>query len=181
MLLCKEHVSEHLSSDSAPEARPNTCIGSLPLAGTKTRKSNNMPLDFEQFREKKLQRQHTLTRSITVAHSFSNTIIKEIEWDTPQHSLSVQGVKIKLTKTEYRLLYPLRHGSPLTYEELARIVYNCATDRHTRMMIDKHIDRIRSKLRDSGIYIYCILGYGYLLFNDNSQAEQEGETIPTGI
>ncbi|HEY4384625.1 MAG TPA: winged helix-turn-helix domain-containing protein [Ktedonobacteraceae bacterium] len=140
-----------------------------------------MPLILEQLIEKKLHYQHTPIRSITVAYHFSNTIIKEIEWDTPQHSLSIQGVKIKLTKTEYRLLYPLRHGSPLTYEELARIVYNCATDRHTRMMIDKHIDRIRNKLRDTGIYIYCILGYGYLLFNDNSQTEEEEHTISSSI
>jgi hypothetical protein len=115
---------------------------------------------------------HTPIRSIVVACYFSNARIEDIEWDAPQHSLIIQGVTIKLTKTEYRLLYPLRHGLPLTYEELARIVYNCATDKHTRMMIDKHIDRIRGKLRDSGIYVYCILGYGYLLFNDNSEKEE---------
>jgi DNA-binding response OmpR family regulator len=111
-------------------------------------------------------------RSIAVNGYFSNARIEYIEWDTPQHSLIIQGVKIKLTKTEYRLLYPLRHGSPLTYEELAYTVYNCATDKHTRMMIDKHIDRIRSKLRNSGIYIYCILGYGYLLLSDESRKEE---------
>jgi DNA-binding response OmpR family regulator len=117
-----------------------------------------------------------------VTYPLTNTAIKEIEWDTPQHSVNIQGVRIKLTKTEYRLLYPLRNGSPLTYEELARIVYNCTTDRHTRMMIDKHIDRIRSKLRYSGIYIYCILGYGYLLFNrDPAQSKEEKCTIPSGV
>lgn len=96
-----------------------------------------------------------------------NTRIEDIEWDIPRHSLIIHGVKIRLTKTEYRLLYPLRHSSPLTYDELAHIVYNCSIDKHTRMMIDKHIDRIRSKLRNSGIYIYCILGYGYLLLDDS--------------
>jgi DNA-binding response OmpR family regulator len=111
-------------------------------------------------------------RSIAVASYCSNARIKNIEWDTLQHTLIIQGVKIKLTKTEYRLLYPLRHGSPLTYDELAYIVYRCSTDKHTRMMIDKHIDRMRSKLRNSGIYIYCILGYGYLLFNDDSLKEE---------
>lgn len=98
-----------------------------------------------------------------------NTRIEDIEWDTPRHSLIIQGVKIKLTKTEYRLLYPLRYGSPLTYGDLARIVYNCSIDRLTRMMIDKHVNRIRSKLRNSGIYIYCILGYGYMLLDDASK------------
>ena len=111
----------------------------------------------------------------------SHTRIEDIEWDTSRHTLTIQGVKFKLTKTEYRLLYPLRHGSPLTYEELARIVYNCATDKHTRMMIDKHIDRIRSKLSDSGIYIYCILGYGYLLFNDDSRKEEEECAVSSSI
>jgi Response regulators consisting of a CheY-like receiver domain and a winged-helix DNA-binding domain len=104
-----------------------------------------------------------------VSCDFSNASIEDIEWDTPQHTLIIQGVKIKLTKTEYRLLHPLRHGSPLTYGELARIAYNCTIDKHTRMMIDKHIDRIRTKLRNSSIYIYCILSYGYLLMDDDSK------------
>lgn len=100
---------------------------------------------------------------------FTNARIEDIEWDSPRHALIIKGIKITLTKTEYRLLYPLRHGSPLTYQELALIAYNCATDKHTRMMIDKHIDRIRSKLRNSGIYIYCVLGYGYLLLDEDSK------------
>jgi DNA-binding response OmpR family regulator len=98
-----------------------------------------------------------------------NIKIDDIKWDASQHTLIIQGRKIPLTKTEYRLLYPLRYGAPLTYEELAQIVYNCAVDKHTRMMIDKHIDRIRAKLRHSGIYIYCILGYGYLLMDSNAK------------
>jgi DNA-binding response OmpR family regulator len=104
-----------------------------------------------------------------MASYFSDARIKDIAWDPLQHSLIIQGVKIKLTKTEYRLLYPLRHGSPLTYDDLAYIVYRCSTDKHTRMMIDKHIDRIRSKLRNSGIYIYCIFSYGYILFSEEPQ------------
>jgi DNA-binding response OmpR family regulator len=104
-----------------------------------------------------------------VSCSFSNTSIKDIVWDTSRHTLIIQGLKVTLTKTEYRLLYPLRYGTPLTYEELARIAYNCSIDRHTRIMIDKHIDRIRYKLRNRGIYIYCILGYGYLLLSDDAK------------
>jgi DNA-binding response OmpR family regulator len=96
-----------------------------------------------------------------------NASIEEIEWNTPRHALIIQGVTIKLTKTEYRLLSPFRDGSPLTYEELACLAYNCPADKYTRMMIDKHIDRIRSKLRHSGMYVYCILDYGYLLLYED--------------
>ena len=70
---------------------------------------------------------------------------------------------IVLTATEYRLLYPLRYGTPVTYENLALLTYNYSFDKKVGVMMDKHIDRIRKKLRGTGIYIYCVLGYGYVL------------------
>jgi DNA-binding response OmpR family regulator len=46
------------------------------------------------------------------------------------------------------------------------MAYQYKVDSRVRTMMDKHIDRIRSKLRGTGIYIYCVLGYGYLLLPD---------------
>ncbi len=97
----------------------------------------------------------------------SRVQISDIQWDTPGHSLIVGGTKVILTRTEYRLFYPLRHGWPLTYADLAHLVYNCKADEKVRSMMDKHIDRIRNKLRGTGVYVYCVLGYGYLLLQES--------------
>jgi DNA-binding response OmpR family regulator len=77
--------------------------------------------------------------------------------------ITIGDINVCLTMTEFSLLFPLRYGTPTTYAELAEIAYSYAADEKVRVMMDKHIDRIRSKLRGTGIYIYCILNYGYLL------------------
>jgi DNA-binding response OmpR family regulator len=88
---------------------------------------------------------------------------KDIRWLNDRHMLIVQNRKIKLTITEYRLLFPLKHGKPVTYAELSLSVYGCSVDEKVRLMMDKHIDRTRGKLRGTGLYIYCVLNYGYIL------------------
>lgn len=109
----------------------------------------------------------------TIDHFNDHVKLEGIEWDESLHSLIVNGVKVSLTKTQYKLFYPLQHGWPVTYNELANIVYSYDADLQVRMMIDKHIDRIRDKLRGTGIYIYCVLGYGYLLLNDKPAVRRE--------
>jgi DNA-binding response OmpR family regulator len=89
--------------------------------------------------------------------------VRDIQWDTQNHNIIVERIIVRLTVTEYRLLFPLRHGTPVTYADLVWMAYQCTLDGKVRVMIDKHIDRIRGKLLGSGIYIYCVLGYGYLL------------------
>jgi DNA-binding response OmpR family regulator len=89
--------------------------------------------------------------------------VNDIKWHTDKHSIAIGNTVIPLTATEFRLLYPLRHGTPVTYASLAFEVYSYRVDEKVRMMMDKHIDRLRGKMRGSGIYIYCVLNYGYLL------------------
>lgn len=93
----------------------------------------------------------------------SSIKISDIRWDTDQHFIRIERLTITLTATEFRLLFPLRHGTPVTYADLAWMAYNYTVDDKVRTMMDKHIDRIRGKLRGSGVYVYCVLGYGYLL------------------
>src|SRR5438309_1377952 len=88
--------------------------------------------------------------------------VNEVQWDTKQQAILIGRATIDLTATEYRLLFPLRHGRPVTYANLAWTAYQYRLDEKVRTMMDKHIDRIRGKLRGSGIYVYCVLGYGYL-------------------
>jgi DNA-binding response OmpR family regulator len=91
------------------------------------------------------------------------TGIQDIHWNSERHNIIIENHIIPLTVTEYRILFPLRNGLPVTYEDLTAIVYECPVDAQVRVMLDKHVDRIRGKLRGSGLYVYCVLGYGYLL------------------
>ncbi len=92
--------------------------------------------------------------------------VGDIRWDIEQHTIAIGDATIVLTSLQYHLLSLLRHGLPTTYSELTRGVYNCDVDERTRMMMDKLVDRIRGKLQGTGIYVYCIFGYGYLLLNE---------------
>jgi DNA-binding response OmpR family regulator len=89
--------------------------------------------------------------------------VKDVQWDAVRRSITVNGIIILLTATQYDILAVLRNGEPVKYTDLARIVYHCTFDEQAHTMIDKHVDRIRSKLRGSGIYIYCVFNYGYIL------------------
>lgn len=91
---------------------------------------------------------------------------EHIQWRHERRIIVIKERIIKLTRTEYQLLYPLRNGLPITYADLSAQVYGCLVTPKVRMMMDKHIDRIRGKLRGSGIYIYCVLGYGYVLLSE---------------
>jgi DNA-binding response OmpR family regulator len=89
--------------------------------------------------------------------------LSDIQWLSDLHAIKAGHTLIPLTKTEFRLLFPLRSGTPLTYAQLAWIAFQSPLDRSVRSLLDKHFDRIRTKLRGSGFYVYCVKGYGYLL------------------
>ena len=98
--------------------------------------------------------------------------INDMRWSTERRTVAIDNVTIKLTPIQYHLLFPLRDGVPVTYADLAYMVYGCAVDDNVRVMMDKHVDRIRGKLRGTGVYIYCVLGYGYLLFDERESEEE---------
>lgn len=93
--------------------------------------------------------------------------VSDVRWDVRHRSITIGDDIISFTRVQYRLLFPLRHGTPVTYADLAESTYHCAVDSQVRTMMDKHIDRIRGKLRGTGIYIYCIMGYGYILLSES--------------
>ena len=90
--------------------------------------------------------------------------VNAIHWNIEQRSITVGHFVIRLTSQTYRLLFALRLGTVLTYPVLVQQVYGCTVmDEKMRVTLDKHIDRVRGKLRGTGIYVYCVLGYGYIL------------------
>ena len=100
--------------------------------------------------------------------------VSDIQWNVERRSVRIGCTAISLTLTEFKLLYALRHGKPVTYAELAWEVYNYdIVDVKMRLTMDKHIDRARGKLRGTGIYVYCVLGYGYLLLPETFSDETE--------
>ena len=91
-----------------------------------------------------------------------------IHWCPSQRALYAEPWSVRFTPTEYRLLFPLRHGYPMSYAQLAMMVYNCSIDAKVREMMDKHMDHIRGKLEGVGLYVYCVFGYGYVLLPSNT-------------
>lgn len=98
--------------------------------------------------------------------------VDAIKWDDQRRVITIGRRAITLTPIEYRLLLPMRHGIPVTYEQLARAAYNSPLDGKVRALMDKHIDRMRGKMSGSGFYVYCVLNYGYMLLPMPARDEQ---------
>jgi DNA-binding response OmpR family regulator len=97
--------------------------------------------------------------------------VSDIRWSDQRRSITIGRRSISLTPLEYQLLFSLQHGTAVTYAQLAQGVYRCSMDKKVREMIDKHIDKIRGKLRGLGFFVYCIQVYGYILLPDESWDE----------
>jgi DNA-binding response OmpR family regulator len=77
--------------------------------------------------------------------------------------LVVDSLMIKFTPTEYRLLLSLLSGQVVADSNLAREALACKLNRSVQKNLDKHIDKMRSKLQLAGLGVYRISKYGYVL------------------
>jgi DNA-binding response OmpR family regulator len=77
--------------------------------------------------------------------------------------LVVDSLMIKFTPIEYRLLLSLLSGQVVADSNLAREALACKLDRSVRKNLDKHIDKMRSKLQLAGLGVYRVSKYGYVL------------------
>jgi DNA-binding response OmpR family regulator len=89
--------------------------------------------------------------------------LDDITWDDEHYTLKVTHTTVSFTAMEYCIVSSLRYGHPVSYPNLARLTYNRELDRKVLTMLHKHVERIRDKLRGTGVYIYCVLNYGYFL------------------
>ena len=78
----------------------------------------------------------------------------------------IDGIVIKFTPTQYRLLVLLLEGRPVADAQLLRATLTCGEDSPISRVLEKHIEKIRSKLRLYGLTIHRIAKYGYLLLAD---------------
>lgn len=88
--------------------------------------------------------------------------IEGVELDINGHKLVVEGQKVELTATEFRLLRILmeRRGRIQSRENLLINVWNYDTDIESRT-VDTHIRRLRDKLGDQARIIETVRGVGY--------------------
>ena len=93
--------------------------------------------------------------------------IANISIDPEKHEVLVDGDKVILTATEFKLLYLLasRQGRIQSRERLLEDVWEYEADVYTRT-VDTHMRRLRKKLGESADLIETVRGVGYR-FIDN--------------
>lgn len=119
------------------------------------------PFDLEEC----LARAHTLMRRETYLHPTAGrryVVVgqDDLMLDTASRTVSVSGIEIKLTKTEYDiLLYLLIHRKQaLTYEQIYQAVWNdCFFS--DKSIVVYHVHNLRKKL--GGDWIESLYGVGY--------------------
>lgn len=82
--------------------------------------------------------------------------------DIPYHLVSVQGKRVDLTATEFKLLTVLveRAGRVQSREQLLRDVWEYNPDMETRT-VDTHMRRLRAKLGPAAKHLETVRGVGY--------------------
>jgi two-component system phosphate regulon response regulator PhoB len=82
--------------------------------------------------------------------------------DRSAHRVLLDGQELTLTATEYKLLLTLveRRGRVQTRPQLLETVWEAQPDIQTRT-VDMHVQRLRSKLGETGKLIETVRGFGY--------------------
>ena len=90
--------------------------------------------------------------------------IGSLRIDRAAMTVDVDGRRVELTPTEFRLLLTLaeRRGRVQARGHLLETVWEAAPDIQTRT-VDMHVQRLRSKLGDAGELIETVRGFGYRL------------------
>lgn len=86
-----------------------------------------------------------------------------IQRDDANRILVIDNRLVKFTAMEYRFILPLLDEQAVSDTELAHKVFSNKLEMWMQENIDKHVDKIRTKLRSSGINVYRIIKYGYIL------------------
>jgi len=113
-------------------------------------------------RELVLRVKAILRRKETAQESEKVLQIGPLLIDTERHHVSIREKPIRLTATEFRLLFELasKRGRVLTREILLDKVWGYTYEGYART-VDTHIRRLREKLGPVGDYIETLRGVGY--------------------
>ena len=77
--------------------------------------------------------------------------------------LIIDNIMVRFTPIEYRLLVHLLNGQAVSDVELIKAAFGSEAAISARENLDKHIDKMRSKLQPSGLNIHRVAKYGYVL------------------
>lgn len=82
-----------------------------------------------------------------------------------QRLLLINGIPIQFSPLEYRVMLALiaRDGVPVSFDTLTRAASWPGEAPCSRMALERHIDRIRQKLRVCDVEIRGVTGYGCVL------------------
>jgi two-component system phosphate regulon response regulator PhoB len=85
-----------------------------------------------------------------------------ISIDRSSHRVTVDGVELELTATEFKLLLTLveRRGRVQSRPQLLETVWEAQPDIQTRT-VDMHVQRLRTKLGEAGSMVETVRGFGY--------------------
>ncbi len=91
-------------------------------------------------------------------------VYKDLSWNRDAREISLGGVPLSLTLTEYLLLsYFLEHvGIALSKETLLHDVWGISCDVETRTL-DIHVSKLRKKMKGSEASVQTIRGVGFRL------------------
>ena len=90
----------------------------------------------------------------------------EVVVDIPRHAATVQGKRVELTATEFKLLTILvqRRGRVQSRDQLLKDVWDYDEGMNSRT-VDTHMRRLRQKLGRSAKYLGTVRGLGYRLLD----------------
>lgn len=80
-------------------------------------------------------------------------------------TFAINGQAVRFTPLEYRLVQLLidHLGRLVTYDELTQAAFGSPDSSASRGALEKHLDRIRSKVRTIGLDLPGVTNYGCLL------------------
>ncbi|MSR21977.1 MAG: response regulator transcription factor [Gemmatimonadetes bacterium] len=94
--------------------------------------------------------------------------VGQLVLDEHSHSVSMEGVELSLTPTEFRLLHALMEGRGRTQSRrrLLERAWELGSDVVERLQtrtVDMHVRRLRAKLGAAGDWVETVRGFGYRL------------------
>ncbi len=113
-------------------------------------------------RELVLRIKKLLGRAKTAEEPVAELRFGELELDVPRHRVTVAGVPVDLTATEFKLLEVLarRRGRVQTRDRLLQDVWGYENPIDSRT-VDTHMRRLREKIGGAARYLETIRGVGY--------------------
>jgi two-component system phosphate regulon response regulator PhoB len=113
-------------------------------------------------RELVLRIKKLLARAKAADEPATQIRLGELEIDVPRHNVTISGVAVGLTATEFKLLEILarRRGRVQTRERLLQDVWGYENPIDSRT-VDTHMRRLREKIGDTARYLETIRGVGY--------------------